>query len=64
MNTEQTGRDLPGRTLPSKWQKVKVIGFESRVEGVTAKEPLVLEERGLDGRRHTGCGAFVPSNRS
>jgi hypothetical protein len=60
MNTEQTGRDLPGRTRPSKWQKVKVIGFESRVAGVTAKESLVFGERGLDGCRHMGCGAFVP----
>lgn len=38
----------------------EVIGFELIVEGLTADESLVLQERGLGGRRHMGCGVFVP----
>ena len=38
----------------------EVVGYEVLVEGLTAEESLTLEEHGLGGRRHMGCGIFVP----
>jgi CRISPR-associated protein Cas6 len=37
-----------------------VVGFALHVHGLTAEESLMLQERGLGGRRHMGCGIFVP----
>jgi len=30
------------------------------IEGLTAEESLTVQEHGLGGRRHMGCGLFVP----
>jgi CRISPR-associated protein Cas6 len=38
----------------------EVVGYEVLVEGLTAEESLTLQERGIGGRRHMGCGVFVP----
>ncbi len=38
----------------------EVVGYEVLVEGLTAEESLTLQEQGLGGRRHMGCGVFVP----
>jgi CRISPR-associated protein Cas6 len=38
----------------------QVVGFEVAVTGLTAEESLVLQEKGLGGRRRMGCGIFVP----
>jgi CRISPR-associated protein Cas6 len=37
----------------------EVVGYEVVVEGLTAEESIALQERGLGGRRHMGCGVFV-----
>ncbi|QGJ71783.1 CRISPR/Cas system-associated RAMP protein Cas6 [Planctomycetales bacterium 10988] len=37
-----------------------VVGYELVLEGLTAEESLVIQESGLGGRRHMGCGIFVP----
>jgi len=37
-----------------------VVGFAVRVLHLTAAESVTLQERGLGGRRHMGCGIFVP----
>jgi CRISPR-associated protein Cas6 len=37
-----------------------VVGFALRVTGLTADESIRLQEVGLGGRRHMGCGVFVP----
>lgn len=37
----------------------EVVGYEVLVEALTADESLALQERGLGGRRHMGCGVFV-----
>ena len=37
-----------------------VVGFALIVSGLTADESLILQEEGLGGRRHMGCGIFVP----
>jgi len=39
----------------------QVVGFEVAVTGLTAEESLILQERGLGGRRRMGCGVFVPT---
>jgi CRISPR-associated protein Cas6 len=36
----------------------EVVGYEVLVEGLAAEESLALQERGLGGRRHMGCGIF------
>lgn len=37
-----------------------VVGFALRVNGLTAEESILLQEEGLGGRRHMGCGIFLP----
>jgi CRISPR-associated protein Cas6 len=38
----------------------QVVGFEVAVTELTAEESLILQEKGLGGRRRMGCGVFVP----
>lgn len=38
----------------------EIVGFALRVEGLTAEESILLQERGLGGRRRFGCGVFIP----
>jgi len=38
----------------------EVVGYELLIEGLSAEESLTIQERGLGGRRHMGCGLFVP----
>lgn len=38
----------------------EVVGYEVIVEGLTADESLAIQSIGLGGRRHMGCGVFVP----
>lgn len=45
------------RTLQIKQRAI--VGYELIVEGLTAEESLTLQEKGLGGRRHMGCGVFV-----
>jgi CRISPR-associated protein Cas6 len=37
-----------------------IVGFALTVRGLTDAESLTLQERGLGGRRHMGCGIFSP----
>lgn len=37
-----------------------VVGFALIVTELTAEESLTLQEQGIGGRRHMGCGVFVP----
>jgi len=37
----------------------EIVGFAVRVEGLTAEEAILLQERGVGGRRRFGCGIFV-----
>ena len=38
----------------------EVVGYEVIIEGLTAEESLDIQERGIGGRRHMGCGVFSP----
>lgn len=37
----------------------EVVGFEVILEGLLASESIAVQETGLGGRRHMGCGVFV-----
>jgi CRISPR-associated protein Cas6 len=41
----------------------KVAGFALTVSGLSPESSLLLQERGLGGRRHMGCGLFLPTRR-
>jgi CRISPR-associated protein Cas6 len=49
------------RTLGMKQKEI--VGYEVLVEGLTAAESIMLQERGLGGKRHMGCGVFVPAGK-
>jgi CRISPR-associated protein Cas6 len=38
----------------------EIVGFAVEVRNLTAEESILLQEKGLGGRRHFGCGVFVP----
>ena len=42
----------------------EVVGFEVILEGLTANESIAVQETGIGGRRHMGCGVFVASKLS
>ena len=44
------------RTLRMKQREI--VGYELLIEGLTASESMALQERGLGGKRHMGCGVF------
>ncbi len=39
----------------------QVVGFDVATVGLDAEGSIRLQENGLGGRRHMGCGVFVPS---
>lgn len=41
----------------------EVVGFALRVEELTAEESILLQEKGIGGRRRFGCGIFLPERR-
>lgn len=41
----------------------QVVGFEMAALDLNAEASLVLQENGVGGRRHMGCGVFVPFRR-
>ena len=38
----------------------EIIGFEVRLHGLNASESLIVQSRGIGGRRAMGCGLFKP----
>jgi len=38
----------------------EVVGYEVLIENLAVEESMALQERGLGGRRHMGCGIFAP----
>jgi CRISPR-associated protein Cas6 len=55
------GMEYVRRTI--KVHDMEIVGFAVRVEELTAEESITLQENGLGGRRHFGCGIFVPDGR-
>jgi CRISPR-associated protein Cas6 len=42
----------------------KVVGFALDLSGLSEAASLLLQEQGLGGRRHMGCGLFLPTPES
>lgn len=49
-----------GRRRTLRIKDKEVVGFEVVLEGLLAEESLTVQEQGIGGRRHMGCGVFVP----
>jgi CRISPR-associated protein Cas6 len=49
------------RTLRVKQREL--VGYEVLVEALTAEESIAIQQQGLGGKRHMGCGVFVPVGR-
>lgn len=39
----------------------RIVGFALLVSELAAADSILLQERGIGGRRHMGCGVFVPA---
>ena len=52
----------PRRVVRVKQQTI--VGFEVTVENLSDNESVRIQESGVGGRRHLGCGLFVPSEPS
>ena len=55
---ENDSRDPSRRIVRIK--NKRIVGYAVLATELTAKESLLLQERGLGGRRRMGCGVFVP----
>ena len=53
------GRDPSRRIVRVKSKRI--VGYAILATELTAEESILLQERGLGGRRRMGCGVFVPS---
>jgi CRISPR-associated protein Cas6 len=51
---------LLGKRRTLRIKDKEVVGHEVLLEGLSAEESLTVQEVGLGGRRHMGCGVFVP----
>lgn len=50
----------PGKRRTVRIKDKEVVGYELLLDGLTAEESITVQEHGLGGRRHMGCGIFVP----
>lgn len=48
-----------GKRRTIKIRDKEVVGFEVILEGLTAQESITVQENGIGGRRHMGCGVFI-----
>lgn len=49
-----------GKRRTLRLKQKEIVGYEVIVEGLTAEESVTLQEQGIGGKRHMGCGVFVP----
>jgi CRISPR-associated protein Cas6 len=56
-----TGRPHVGRRRIIHIAGKKVVGFALDVSELSPESSLKLQEQGLGGRRHMGCGLFLPA---
>jgi CRISPR-associated protein Cas6 len=56
-----TGRPHVGRRRVINIAGKKVVGFALDVSELSPESSLKLQEQGLGGRRHMGCGLFLPT---
>lgn len=58
-----TGSHSPFLRRTLRIRDKNIVGFALQVEGLNAEESIRLQEKGIGGRRHFGCGLFVPARR-
>ncbi|MCT7966016.1 type I-MYXAN CRISPR-associated protein Cas6/Cmx6 [Laspinema sp. D1] len=46
-----------------KIKRFTIVGFTTLVTGLSDEDSLILQEEGIGGRRHMGCGYFLPATR-
>lgn len=51
-----------GKRRTLRIREKEVVGYEVLASDLTAHESIAIQESGLGGRRHMGCGVFVPFN--
>lgn len=49
-----------GKRRTLRLERREIVGYELAVHGLSDEESLTLQQQGLGGRRHMGCGVFVP----
>lgn len=52
-----------GKRRTMRLKEKELVGYEVIVEGLTAEESLTLQEHGIGGKRHMGCGVFLATSR-
>lgn len=53
-------RDGNPRRKTIKIQRFTVVGFTTEVSGLSDEESIKLQQWGIGGKRHMGCGYFLP----
>lgn len=43
-----------------KIQRFTIVGFTTEITGLSDADSLLLQAKGLGGKRHMGCGVFLP----
>lgn len=62
LNELQIGADAilrVGKRRSLHMKQLEIVGYEVLVEGLLAEESIRIQEQGLGGKRHMGCGVFV-----
>lgn len=62
-NTEGRGTRSPFLRRTIRISDKEVVGFALGIGELTAEESITLQEKGIGGRRHFGCGIFIPDRR-
>lgn len=60
---KKTGTRSPFLRRTIRIRDKEVVGFALRVEELTAEESILLQEKGIGGRRRFGCGILIPERR-
>ncbi len=55
-----SGRATTGERRTFQVHGKQVVGYSLLVTELTARESILLQEKGLGGRRKMGCGFFEP----
>lgn len=50
-----------GRQRTMRIKRNEIVGFDTTIKNLSPDDSLVLASNGVGGRRHMGCGFFVPA---
>jgi CRISPR-associated protein Cas6 len=63
LNVSPEAQLAAGKRRTLRIKDKEVVGYELLASALTAQESVALQDHGLGGRRHMGCGIFVPFER-